>query len=385
MTASDGTPFFEPRVYGPPAGRGSQAMPTQRLGVGFTPMETRRDVMVATARLADELGFELIAVPEGWGLDSTAVLTEIALATTRIRLVSGILSVWGRTPATLAMTAATLHQISGGRYLLGLGASTRALAEGFHDTPFTQPVDKLAATVTAVRALLAGEPAHLRHTPDARPVRLGLPPAPDVPIWVAALGPRTLQLAAELADGWFPAFMARDRLAEHLDRLRAQGARRAQPLTVAAGPLVVADADAGAARDIAASCIAWYVCAMGDVYARSLTEQGYGAEVEAIRAANPRPSPRSGHVPAEAEAVMGQLAVTGTPHQIRAQLGRWHDATDIVVIGLPPGIPWPAIEATLRAAAPRQPATARPRPQAAEPRTAPEHVAMTTTATAFQS
>ena len=113
-------------------------MPTQRLGVGFTPMETRRDVIVDTARLADELGFELIAVPEGWGLDSTAVLTEIALATTRIRLVSGILSVWGRTPATLAMTAATLHEISGGRYLLGLGASTRALAEGFHDTPFKQ-------------------------------------------------------------------------------------------------------------------------------------------------------------------------------------------------------------------------------------------------------
>jgi alkanesulfonate monooxygenase SsuD/methylene tetrahydromethanopterin reductase-like flavin-dependent oxidoreductase (luciferase family) len=342
--------------------------------------------MVDTARLADELGFELIAVPEGWGLDSTAVLTEIALATTRIRLVSGILSVWGRTPATLAMSAATLHQISGGRYVLGLGASTRALAEGFHDTPFTHPVDKLASTMTAVRALLAGEPAHLRHTPNARPVRLGLPPAPDVPIWAAALGPRTLQVAAELADGWFPAFVARDRLAGLLDRLGTQAAaRRAQPLTVVAGPLVVADDDAGAARDIAASCIAWYVCAMGDVYARSLTEQGYGAEVEAIRAANPHPGPRSGHIPAEAEAVLRQLAVTGTPDQIRAQLGRWHDATDIVVVGLPPGIPWPAIEATLRAAAPRPPATARPRPQAADPRTAPEHVAMTTTATSCES
>src|SRR5690349_17048657 len=84
-------------------------------GVGLTPMETRRDVMVETARLADELGYELIAVPEGWGLDSTAVLTEIALATSRIRLVSGILSVWGRTPATLAMAAATLDQMSGGQ------------------------------------------------------------------------------------------------------------------------------------------------------------------------------------------------------------------------------------------------------------------------------
>ena len=77
-------------------------------------METRREVIVRAAVLADELGYETFAVPEGWGLDSTPVLTEIALRTARIQVVSGILSVWGRTPATLAMTAATLHQVSGG-------------------------------------------------------------------------------------------------------------------------------------------------------------------------------------------------------------------------------------------------------------------------------
>jgi alkanesulfonate monooxygenase SsuD/methylene tetrahydromethanopterin reductase-like flavin-dependent oxidoreductase (luciferase family) len=336
-------------------------------------METRRDVVVRTARLADELGYELIAVPEGWGLDSGPVLTEIALATTRIHLVSGILSVWGRTPATLAMTAATLSQISGGRYVLGLGASTRALAEGFHDVPFARPADRLAATVTDVRALLAGEPARLHATPDARPLRLGLPPGPPVPIWVGALGPRTLRVAAELADGWFPAFVARDRLAplaDRLVRLRAEDGGRSAPLTVAAGPLTVADDDAGAARAVAAGCIAWYVCAMGDVYARSLTEQGYGAEVDAIRAANPRPGPRGGTVPAEAQAALGQLAVTGTAGQVRAQLDGWDDGADVVVIGLPPGIPWPVIETTLRAAAPGLPGArrgARPRQESAVP------------------
>jgi alkanesulfonate monooxygenase SsuD/methylene tetrahydromethanopterin reductase-like flavin-dependent oxidoreductase (luciferase family) len=358
-------------------------MTPQRRGVGFTPMETRRDVMVRTAQLADELGYDLIALPEGWGLDSSPVLTEIALSTTRIHLVSGILSVWGRTPATLAMTAATLHEISGGRYILGLGASTRALAEGFHDIPFAHPADKLASTVTAVRALLAGEPAPLHHTTDARPLRLGLPPAPTVPIWVGALGRRTLQVAAELADGWFPALVARDRLATLVDpvvRSRAEGGGRHHPLTVAAGPVTVADDDASAARDIAASCIAWYVCAMGDVYARSLIQQGYGAEVEAIRAANPRPSPRRGHVPAEAAAVLGQLAVTGTADQVRAQLERWDEVADIVVIGLPPGIPWDAIETTLRAAAPHPPATAGAQLPAAEHGTAPEHTALATAA-----
>src|SRR3954466_7254510 len=148
---------------------GIDVMTAQRRGVGFTPMETRRDVMVRTARLADELGYEVLALPEGWGLDSTPVLAEIALVTERIRLASGVLSVWGRTPATLAMTAATLSQISGGRYVLGLGASTQALAEGFHDTPFTHPTDRVAHTHTAVRGLLAGEPARLLHSPNARP------------------------------------------------------------------------------------------------------------------------------------------------------------------------------------------------------------------------
>jgi alkanesulfonate monooxygenase SsuD/methylene tetrahydromethanopterin reductase-like flavin-dependent oxidoreductase (luciferase family) len=275
-----------------------------RRGVAFTPMETRRDVMVRAARLADELGYEVVALPEGWGLDSTPVLTEIALATDRIGLVSGVLSVWGRTPATLAMTAATLDQVSGGRYVLGLGASTRALAEGFHDTPFSHPADTLAHTIGAVRGLLAGDPARLLRTPDARPLRLGLPPAPAVPIWAAALGPRTVQVAAELADGWFPAVLARDSLADHVARLRADADGRRTPLTVAAGPLTVAGDDPGAARDVAASCIAWYLCAMGDVYARSLADSGYAAEVRAVRAANPRPSPRSGRIPPEAEVLM---------------------------------------------------------------------------------
>jgi alkanesulfonate monooxygenase SsuD/methylene tetrahydromethanopterin reductase-like flavin-dependent oxidoreductase (luciferase family) len=336
-------------------------MSARRLGVAFTPMETRQEVMVRTARLADELGYEVIAVPEGWGLDSTAVLAEIALRTTRIRLLSGVLSVWGRTPATLAMTAATLDRMSGGRYVLGLGASTRALVEGFHDIPFGSPADRLASTVTAVRTLLAGEPARLSHAAGAHPVRLGLPAAPDVPIWVAALGPRALQVAAGLADGWYPAFVTRDRLPGLAARVRDG---RGEPITVAAGPLAVADDDPRAARDIAAACIAWYVCAMGDVYAHSLIRQGFAAEVEAIRAANPRPSPRSGVVPAEAEAVLGQLAVTGAAAEIRARLDGWDDAADVVMIGLAPGIPWPVIDATLRAAA--RPAVPSPRGQRGE-------------------
>jgi alkanesulfonate monooxygenase SsuD/methylene tetrahydromethanopterin reductase-like flavin-dependent oxidoreductase (luciferase family) len=335
-------------------------MTAGRRGVGFTPMETRRDVIVRAAVLADELGYEFVALPEGWGLDPAPVLTEIALRTARIRLVSGIMSVWGRTPATVAMTAATLHQISGCRYILGLGASTRALVEGFHDTAFEHPAAKLRDVVGQVRALLAGQPAELGQVPAAHPLRLGQPPVPELPIWVAALGPRTIRVAAELGDGWIPALMARDalpgRVAE-LRRLRAAAAPDAGPLTVVAGPFAAVDENAEAAREIAATCTAWYLSAMGEVYARSLSGQGYAAEVEAIRAANPRPSPRHGTIPPDAQAVLDQLAAHGTHDQVRDQLDRWDDTTDIASILLPPGIGWPTIEATLRAAAPRaQPA-----------------------------
>jgi alkanesulfonate monooxygenase SsuD/methylene tetrahydromethanopterin reductase-like flavin-dependent oxidoreductase (luciferase family) len=329
---------------------------TGRRGVALTPMETRRDVIVRAAVLADQLGYETFAVPEGWGLDAVPVLTEIALRTATVRLVSGVLSVWGRTPATLAMTAATLHQVSGGRYVLGLGASTQALTEGFHDVPFEHPAAKLRDTVTGVRALLRGLPAQLSQAAAAaRPLRLGQPPAPEVPIWVAALGEHATRVAAELGDGWIPAFVTRDRLpswAAELSQLRETAAPGAEALSVVSGPITAVGEDPDAARDIVATCVAWYLSAMGDVYRRSVSSQGYAAEVGAILAANPRPSPRHGVVPPDAEVVLGQLAAYGTSDQVRRQLARWDQAADIVTILLPPGLPWSGIEATLLAAAP---------------------------------
>ena len=327
-------------------------MTSRRRGVALTPMETRRDVIVRAAVLADELGYETFSVPEGWGLDSTPVLTEIALRTTGIKLVSAIVSVWGRTPATIAMTAATLHQVCEGRYILGLGTSTKVLAEGFHDTAFEHPAAKLRDTVAKVRALLDGQPARLDRSALVRPLRLGQPPAPEVPIWVAALGEHTVRVAAESGDGWIPALVARDRLPAWKERLSRLRDPAAPPLVIATGPITVTDDNARHARDMAASCTAWYLCAMGDVYAKSVSSQGYATEVKAIIEANPRPSPRHGVVPSDAQLVLDQLAACGTRDQVRQQLEPWDEAADIVSVILPPGLPWSTIEATIRAAAP---------------------------------
>ena len=348
-------------------------MTAGRRGVGLTPMETRRDVIVRAAVLADELGYEIFALPEGWGLDPAPVLTEIALRTARIHLASAVLSVWGRTPATLAMTAATLHQVCGTRYVLGLGASTKALAEGFHDTPFGHPAAKLRDVVTKVRALLAGQPAQLGHAPAAHPLRLGQPPAPDLPIWVAALGHHTTRVAAELGDGWIPALVTRDRLpawAAQLRHLRQAAAPHARPLTVAAGPITAVDENADAAR------------ASPPLHRLVPERHGRGLRPVPLRPGLRRPGPgdhrrepapqpttrdRPSRRPGRARPARRLRNLRSGPRATPALGLRSY----IVTILLPPGMPWHNIEATLQAAAPStRPGCAQeasPPPQPARP------------------
>jgi alkanesulfonate monooxygenase SsuD/methylene tetrahydromethanopterin reductase-like flavin-dependent oxidoreductase (luciferase family) len=303
-------------------------------------METRREVIVRAATLADELGYEAFSVAEGWGLDSTVLLAELATVTRRITLVAGVLSIWGRTPATIAMTAATLDRLSGGRFVLGLGASTRQLAEGWHDVGYERPAERLRAVTGRVRALLDGERATLSAVPAARALRLGQAPVAELPIWLAATGERTIRAAADLADGWYPLYLCRARMRE----LRAEMSP-ARAFTVAAGPFAVVDPDVAAARAVAAACTTAYLGAMGDAYPRVLAGQGLGAEVNLVRSRKT--------IPGEAQILLDEFTAYGTEATVREQLEQWDAAVDITMVGLPPGLAWPRIEATIRAAAPR--------------------------------
>jgi alkanesulfonate monooxygenase SsuD/methylene tetrahydromethanopterin reductase-like flavin-dependent oxidoreductase (luciferase family) len=157
------------------------------LAVGLTPLETRREVVLHVATRAESLGYETFFVAEGWGHDASVLLAEVATRTSRIRIGTGVLNVWGRSAAQIAMVAASLQEISGGRFVLGLGAGSPTLAEGLHDVPFRDPVRRLVATTRQVRALLSGE----RVSPGSGGpgLRLDVGPYP-VPITLAALGQR---------------------------------------------------------------------------------------------------------------------------------------------------------------------------------------------------
>jgi len=317
---------------------------THRIGVALTPMETRRDVIVDTALLAERLGYEVFSLAEGWSYDSTAMLGFIAARTQRIRLLSGVLSAWSRTPAVLAMGAATLHEVSGGRAILGLGTSTGALTQGLHDVAYTRPAEQLRKVTTQVRALLDGHRATTAVT-GARPLKLGLAPAPELPIWLAATGDLTTRVVADVADGWYPLFLTLPNVRSRRNEI-ASAASKDADITVAAGPFVVAGPGA---RDIAASCLAWYVCAMGDGYAKLIADQGYGSAVDAIISANPRPTPTNSIVPESAADALAEFTVFGSPDEVRRRLEPWRTAADVLMIVLPAGLPWEKIETTLRA------------------------------------
>lgn len=175
-----------------------------RIGLSVMALETRRDTIIGLATAGDSLGYDGFFMPESWAYDMTVLLAEAAARTTRIKLGTGIIGIWGRSAAAIAMAAATLDAISGGRFVLGLGASTPQLAEGLHDVPFEAPVRRMRRMITQIRALLRGERIPLSGTTSARALKLNLPAAPRVSINIAALGDSMTRLGGELADAWAP-------------------------------------------------------------------------------------------------------------------------------------------------------------------------------------
>jgi len=313
---------------------------SRRLGVSVMPLESRRELILNLAMSADRLGYDAFFLPETWSWDITVILGEIAARTQRITLGTSVLGIWGRTSATIAMAAATLAAASGGRFVLGLGTSTPQLAEGLHDVPFTAPIGRMRRIVSQVRALLGGERIPLMATSASRSLKLNLPPLPRIPIYLAALGAGATRLAGEVGDAWLSFLYPASRLDVGIALLREGAAHAGHPDTV---PLIMPTiatavaANGAAARQSAAWVVAFYVTNMGALYRESLIRLGFGKEVDAIIAAN---TPKvTGIVPLEAEALLDEVSVYGTPDDARRRLARWYAAgATMPVLLLPPNM-----------------------------------------------
>jgi alkanesulfonate monooxygenase SsuD/methylene tetrahydromethanopterin reductase-like flavin-dependent oxidoreductase (luciferase family) len=330
----------------------ASAGPTS-VGAGVTPFQTDADATIRLAIRAEELGYARFGTAEGWTHDAVVLLTQIAGATSRIGLGTGVLPIWSRTPAAIAMAAAGLQRVSDGRFALGLGASSPPLVEGLHGMAWEQPVGRMRTTLVAVKALLEGGRLPLDRE-DVRALRLGAPPERRIPILLAALAPSSIRLAGELADHWLPFLWARSRLSEGRDLL-AEGEARAEAPTktgvTASVPLAIAEDDE-TARQIAAGWLLAYLTRMGPLYPRVLRDQfGFARDVDALLEANANGGlPR---LPAAAEGLARDVTVMGTyeeaPDAVRLWLAAGADAIDLV---LPLGLPEEQLQGMLAAAAP---------------------------------
>jgi probable F420-dependent oxidoreductase len=159
------------------------------------------DTALERVKLAESLGYESAFVTHIAGRESLTVVTAYALATERIRVGTGVVPIYTRTPATMAQTAATIDELSGGRLTLGLGVSHRPVVEGWHGQSIDHPAAEMREYVEIVRAILRGEDPPPGEKWQTSFHLGGLDPRPELPIFMAALSPAMLRLAGEIADG----------------------------------------------------------------------------------------------------------------------------------------------------------------------------------------
>jgi F420-dependent oxidoreductase-like protein len=314
-----------------------------RFGLALSALEARPFAdLVSAAVMADQAGAELIAVPEAWGREAFSLLGYLAARTARARLATGIVNVYSRSPALLAMAAATLDELSGGRAALGLGVSGARVIEAFHGARMHRPLRRLREVTEAVRALLRrdrhGYSGELVHIEPGFALRV--PAGANVPIFHASLTPTGIQQAGEIADGWFPFLHSVDALrrdaAIALDAL-ARAGRMRDAFVIAPFIPTLVDDDVADARAAVRRHIAFYVGAMGRFYHETLARHGFGDATAASRAAW-QAGRREAAADAISDEVVDAIAACGPADRVRARLEEYRGAgADLPMVFLPLG------------------------------------------------
>jgi F420-dependent oxidoreductase-like protein len=312
-----------------------------RVGVHVGHWEGHPHDVVALAREAEASGLDSVWVSETWGSDAVALASAIATATTRIGVGTAVLQMPARTPATAAMAALTLDHLSAGRFRLGLGVSGPQVVEGWHGVPFDRPLARSRAYVEIVRSALRregpltheGEP-YLLPLPggSGKPLKANVRPLrADVPVYLAAMGPRNVALALEIADGWLPLFFS----PEHVGAFDLP----AFPAGFDVAPMVqtAIGEDLAAMREAVRPQIARYVGAFGsrerNFYKDLVARFGFEAEARAIQdaALDGRMTDAVGAVP---DALVDAVALVGPVERVRDRLAAYAEAGATTVLAM---------------------------------------------------
>jgi len=262
---------------------------------------------VAQVQALEKAGMDIVYVAEAYGYDAPTLMGYLAAETETIQIASGILPIYTRTPTLLAMTAAGLDELSGGRAILGLGASGPQVIEGFHGVPYDAPIGRTREIIDICRKVWKREEPVVHDgkryqlpLPEGQGTGLGKPlkmithpRRPDIPIHVASLGPKNVQMTAELADGWLPILFhperAKDVWGPDVDAGLAKRSAELGPLDVIAGGLlsIGPESQVGGFRDFTRGMVALYVGGMGardrNFYNQLFQRYGYEAEAKQIQ------------------------------------------------------------------------------------------------------
>ena len=315
-----------------------------RLGLNLGYSGSSLGIDVALVQEADRLGYHSVWSAEAYGSDAVTTITWVAAQTTRIRVGTAIMQIAARTPTLTATTAQTLDQLSGGRFLLGLGVSGPQVVEGWHGVAFGKPLARTREYVDIVRAVWRRqEPVAFKGTyyqipyagPDAtglgKPLRSILHGRPDIPIYLAAIGPRNVALAAEIADGWLPVFFSPERMSVFRDSLdagfrAAGGGKSLAAFDVAPTVPVVIGDDVQACRDVIKPRLALYVGGMGargrNFYNDLVRRYGYEAAAVTIQD-HYLAGRRAEAAAAVPDALVDEVALCGPRERIAERLSRW--------------------------------------------------------------
>ncbi|MFB6140110.1 MAG: TIGR04024 family LLM class F420-dependent oxidoreductase [Halosimplex sp.] len=312
------------------------------------------DTLVEFAREAEDLGYERVWLPETWGRDAVTVLTAVAERTDSIGIGTSVANVYSRSPALLGQTAATLQEVSDGRFRLGLGPSGPAVVEGWHGIDYDRPLRRTRETIEIVRTVLSGE----RLEYDGEIFRLsGLrlrcdPPDTAPGIDAAGMGPKSVELAGRFADGWHALMLTRAGLRDRLDDLRRGaelGDRDPEDLRVTMSLPCIALEDRERARRLVSNHIAFYVASMGTFYREALARQGYEETVDEV-ASEWSNGNRDRAIQTVSQELIDSIAVAGTPSECREQFDSWEnvEGIDAVSVSFPRSAEPAEIRETLR-------------------------------------
>ncbi|MCX8558889.1 LLM class F420-dependent oxidoreductase [Mycolicibacterium mucogenicum] len=274
-----------------------------KIGLGINYAGGFKEVVSEVADL-EKAGLDVVFVPEAYSFDAISALGYLAAATERVELASGVLQLYTRTPTLTAMTAAGLDYVSDGRYILGLGASGPQVIEGFHGVPYDSPIGRTREVVEICRQVwrrerLAYQGKHYTiPLPEGQGTGLGKslklinhPVRERIPVLLAALGPKNVELAAEIAEGWQPIFYMPEKAKDVWgDALAAGYAKRdatLPPMDIYAGPALAIGDNVEGMREFIKPHIALYIGGMGakgkNFYHNVATKYGYGAEADRIQ------------------------------------------------------------------------------------------------------